>query len=588
MKPTNYTVFCLKVFGKILQKYKKISLEEKHLPLVKANIPLSYEEYYSTAIMNTILGFIFALIIGIILSVAFPINQPVILFILIPLMVALIVAGAYYIYPGQLEKRRGRNIDLFLPYAINFISSMAVVGISPAEIFETLSNVPVYGEVQIEAKKINKEIRVMGQDNITALKHAIEVSPSKKLKSFLQGIVGTIQSGSDLYTYLANVANKYMEEDLTDRKKDLDLLAVIAEVMVLTVIAFPILLVIILTVFGFFGGSMSVSLTILLLFSFIILPVIYSAFYMMIKSTSTEQLRKGKPLIKPTYKDFIKEYKPSLLIIGVSAIVVLLLYIIINIIFLSGFINLDLYTYWDFVFFAVLIIITPIGFYNYWKMKIKNEMHIRLSDFLTEVGDSLSTGMNIFDSIKAAEKGHYGKLSPEIKKMKSQLSWHVSMKNVLFDFANRMKSAIAQRIVIAIDKGLIMGGNTPKIFKAAAKEVDQVNQLEYQRRSTMSIYALVIIVCFFVFLGIVMMLNNTIFASFLELQSKQAAVAQSVIKLSPIDEGMLKYTLYTFTYVQSIGAGLLAGFMMDGKVSSGVRYGFMLAIITIVAFTFFI
>ncbi len=588
MRATNYTVFCLKVFGKLLSKYKKISLEEKQLPLVRANIPMSYEEFYSTALMNTVFGFVFALIFGLIFSIVFPINQPVILFVLIPLLVALIVAGFYYLYPSQIEKKRGKNIDLFLPYAINFISSMAVVGISPAEIFETLSNVAVYGEVQVEAKKINKEIRVMGQDNITALKHAIEISPSKKFKAFLQGIVGTIQSGSDLHGYLSNVATKYMEEDLTDRKKDLDLLAVIAEVMVLTVIAFPILLVIILTVFGFFGGEMSVSLTILLLFSFIFLPIIYIAFYMMIKSTSTEQLRKGKPLIKPTFKGLIKEYKPALLIVVVSAFIVLLVFLIINIAFLSGWINLDLYTYWDFVFIAVLILITPIGFYNFWKMKIKNEMHIRLSDFLTEVGDSLSTGMNIFESIKAAEKGHFGKLSPEIKKMKSQLSWNVSMKNVLFDFANRMKSAIAQRIVIAIDKGLIMGGNTPKIFKAAAKEVDQVNQLEYQRKSIMSIYALVIIVCFFVFLGIVMMLNNTIFASFLELQSKQAATAQSVIKLSRIDQSMLEYTLYTFTFVQSIGAGLLAGFMVDGKVSSGVRYGFILAVITIVAFKFFI
>ena len=52
MRATNYTVFCLKVFGKLLSKYKKISLEEKQLPLVRANIPMSYEEFYSTALMN--------------------------------------------------------------------------------------------------------------------------------------------------------------------------------------------------------------------------------------------------------------------------------------------------------------------------------------------------------------------------------------------------------------------------------------------------------------------------------------------------------------------------------------------------------
>jgi pilus assembly protein TadC len=218
-------------------------------------------------------------------------------------------------------------------------------------------------------------------------------------------------------------------------------------------------------------------------------------------------------------------------------------------------------------------------------MKRKRDMQYRFPDFLTEIGDSLSTGMNIFDAVKAAEKGNYGSLNPEIKQMKTQLSWNVSMKNVLFDFADRMKTAIASRIVITIDKGLLMGGNTPKIFKAAAREVDQVNQLETQRRTMMSIYALVIIVCFFVFLAIVLILNNTIYSAFYEIQAKQqAAVVRSAIQINVIDRVLLKYTLYSFVFIQSIGAGMLAGFMMDGKLSSGVRYSCLLGIITIFVF----
>ena len=94
------------------------------------------------------------------------------------------------------------------------------------------------------AKKINKEIALMGIDNITALKHAIGVSPSRKFKSFLQGIIGTIQAGSELHFFLEKIAKKYMDDDLIARKQDLDLLSIIAEVLVLSVIAFPIFLVI--------------------------------------------------------------------------------------------------------------------------------------------------------------------------------------------------------------------------------------------------------------------------------------------------------------------------------------------------------
>jgi len=581
MKSSKYSEISLKLFERLVSRFNKKTLEEKNLIFVKANIPMSHEEYYSTAITSTILGGAASIIFSYIFYMLFP---SLFILIMIPFTVISLIAGSCYYYPTYVVNNRGRNINLFLPYAINFISSMAVAGISPSEIFETLSNVSVYGEIQIEAKRITNEIKVMGMDNITALKHAIEISPSNKFRAFLQGIIGTIQSGSELHVFLSNVSSKYMEEDLTDRKKDLDLLVVIAEVLVLAVIAFPILLAIILTVMGFFGGNMEVSLGILLIFSFLILPSIYGMFYYLIKSTSIEEIRKVKHKMKSTLREKIINYKTPLYIFLFSLISVILAYFIIFILGKAGYLGLDLYLHWDFIFYALLILMAPIGFYNYLKMKEQKEMQQRLPEFLTEVGDSLATGMSIFDSIKKAQRGHYGKLDPEIKKIRNQISWNISIKNALFDFATRMKSAIAERIVNAINKGLIMGGNTDKIFKAASKEVDQVNQIEHQRKSIMSIYALVILVCFFVFMGIILILFGSFFAPFLEIQSDQLFRAGSAIRLSRIDPFMLEYTLFSFTFVQSIGAGILAGFMSDGRLSSGVRYSLILGIITIIVF----
>jgi len=582
MKPTNYTIFCLKVFGKFFSWYNKKPMEEKNLNFIKANIQMSYEEYYSTSLFNIILG----LFISIFFSFFFYMLFSAPLIMIIPLFVTLSLIGFYYYYPFYCIRARGKNIDLFLPYAINFISSMAIAGISPSNIFETLANVKVYGEIQIEAKKITKEIKFMGIDNITALKHAIDVSPSRKFKMFLQGIIGTIQSGSELHVYLGNIAAKYMEDDLVDRKNDLETLALIAEVLVLAVIAFPIFLVIILTVVGFFGGSMDASLGIILFFSFIVLPIIYASFYYLIKSTSIEQITKPQFTKTPTAKEYYKENKRPILILTISSIIVFGFFLLFQVLSITKVFNPDIYFYWSFAFIALLILIGPLGFYNYFKLKEKKEMQQRLPDFLIEVSDSLATGRNIFDSIKAAQKGHYGKLDPEIKKMKTQLSWNVSMKNVFYDFATRMKSAIVQRITMVIEKGIIMGGSTPKIFEAAAKEVDQINQIEYQRKSTMSIYALTMLICFFVFLGIVWILQSTIFKSFLDLQAAQA-VKIGTIHLSSVNQEMLKYTLFSFSYIESIGAGLLAGFMADGKLSSGVRYALILGIITIIVFRLF-
>jgi len=584
MKSTPYSHFCVRKFGKIISKYKKDQHVEKNIPLVKANISRLYNEYYATALMSVILGAIGSGIIAVMLHVAFSPSYTALLAMLMPPIVALCIGATYLYFPTYCINKRAADIDLFLPYAINFISSMAVAGISPAEIFQTLSTVSVYGELQIESKKIAKDIKVMGTDNISALKHAIDISPSRKFKSFLQGVIGTIQSGSDLHVYLSNITEKYMEGDIVERKKDLDVLAVIAEVLVISVIAFPIFLVVILTVMGFFGGSMETSLNILFLFSFLILPLVYALFYLLIKSTSIEKINKIQAEKHTTISQYYGKNKPSLFILFLSAAVVLLFGIAIGVSGYYGYLEVTEYVLLDFSFLAVLILIGPIGLYKSIEIKKKKEIQDRLPEFLVEIGDSLSTGMTVFEAIKVAEKGHYGTLTPEIKKMKAQLSWDTAMKDVFYDFATRMKSAIIQRIVIAIEKGLMMGGNTPKIFKAAAGEVDQVNQIENQRKTSMSIYALVIILCFFIFLAIILILNETIFTSFFELQSGQMERLEGIISISVVDPTMLQYSLFSFVFVQSIGAGVLAGFMMDGKLSSGIRYSCILGIISLFVF----
>ncbi len=584
MRKTKYVKFCEKLFGKFFLKNEQKELEEKNVILEKANIPLEHQEYYSLALVNVILFFNISLIASAVLYVLNPNYITMLLVAIIPLVITLVCIFLYLYLPTYKIKKRAENIDRFLPYAINFISSMAVAGVSPSEIFQTLSTIKVYGEIQIEAKRIAKEINVMGVDNVTAIKHAIELSPSKKFISFLQGIIGTIQSGSDLNNYLENVSDKFLEDDLIERKKHIELLGVVAEAFVISVIAFPIFLVIILSIMGFFGGSMDFSIFVLFVFSFLFLPLIYLAFYVLIRSTTSENISRYVALKKTEQLSFFEKYKTMLLVFGFSVLFSLIFVAVMYALVHQGIFQESLYLNLDIVFLVFLFLITPISFYMHLKHKEKKDMQERLPDFLIEVSDSLSSGMNALEAIKVAEKGRYGKLNDEIKKMKAQLSWNLSVREVFVNFSERVKSGIIQRIVVTINEGLIMGGNTAKLFKAAAKEVNQINSIEHQRKANMSIYMSVIILCFFVFLAIILILEQTIFTSFFELQAKQISQVGSVINISQVDPVLLKYALFSFVYVQAIGAGLLAGYMMDGKVASGVRYACVLAVISFFVF----
>jgi len=263
------------------------------------------------------------------------------------------------------------------------------------------------------------------------------------------------------------------------------------------------------------------------------------------------------------------------------------------ILFLIGFLELiginiiesDIIFGLDFIVFGLLSAIGPIGFYNHLKAKKKRNIEDQLPDFLREISSSTSSGMTVFDAIKSSSMGDHGRLTPELQKMASQLSWGISVKEALENFAKRINTDSVKRIVVTINKALEIGGNTSSVFEAAAKEIDQTKLIEQQRRTEMSLYSIVIFISFFVFLAVILIINNTIFKEFFELQSQMTGAKIANMQIAQnVDQSLLNNTFFVFVLVQSVGGGLLGGFMMDGKLSSGVRFGFILILVSFFIF----
>ena len=587
MKSTWFSQKSLYLLSKIRASFNDIDIMKNQL-MQKAGLKMTYNEYRATFLMSTII----TLLVGSIVFFA-----TVFLFHLFFSMLLLgitylflncgIVSVSYALYrflPDLKIKNRAQNIDRFLPYAVNYLNTMSSTGTAPAEMFQTLSKMSVYGEIQYEAKKINSEIEIMGVDNITALKHAINRSPSDKFKEFLQGLIGTIQSGTSLHSYLSQAVNQYMEDDLQTRKKNLETLGFLAEVFVMTVIAFPIFLVIILSVFSFIGSDVQSTVSVLYILSFLFLPLAYVGFYALIKLILFETVENVQFIsFNERIKNFFSlertDFKVFLLTIAFVGV-------FLGISFIGLYLNwfpLSLPFIFKVLFTTTLLCLGPYGMYSYFELKKKQEIQHFFPDFLTEMSNSLNAGLNVFNAINVSQQSNYGILTPEIKKMNVDLSWRMSLKDVLVHFAHRLKNGLIHRLIITINKGLYMGGNTASVFSAVSKELKQINMVRQQRSTDMSLYTIVIIMSFFVFLFIVFILNNTLFSYFFEMQTSSANTLPLFV--SSVDQTSLQYGLFSFVFVQSMGAGMLSGFMKEGEISAGIRYSFFLGLITIVAFT---
>jgi flagellar protein FlaJ len=291
-------------------------------------------------------------------------------------------------------------------------------------------------------------------------------------------------------------------------------------------------------------------------------------------------------LKKYNVKRFYGKDRNIKILLGISLTISIILFLLGILSFLGiNIFDSELISGMDFITFGLLSSIGPIGFYNHLKAKKKRDIENLLPDFLREISSSTSSGMTVFDAIKSAAKGDYRRLTPELQKMAAQLSWGISVKEALENFAKRINTPSVKRIVVTINKALEIGGNTSTVFEAAAKEIDQTKLVEQQRRTEMSLYSIVIFISFFVFLAVILIIDNTIFREFFRLQEEMAGHQIGTLEIArDIDWDLLRNTFFSFILVQSIGGGLLGGYMMDGKLSSGVRFGFVLVLVSFFVF----
>jgi flagellar protein FlaJ len=264
------------------------------LSLQKAHIDLRPDVYLSYSFLNILLGLgITTVVVGVlaVLSVSGAMAVPAVVFVFLlplPLLLGTTVYLLTFVAPDLRAAGRSRDIDARLPYALNYIATMASAGITPDKIFASLANQRIYGEVANEAAWISRDLRLLGKDTVSALTAAIDRSPSIKFQDLLQGAISAVTSGGDLKSYFLAKSEQFMYQNRQDQKKFLDSLGVLAESFVTVVVAAPLFLLVLLSVMSMFGSQGRAGLTLGYMIIFILLPLAQVGFAATIKFVTPE------------------------------------------------------------------------------------------------------------------------------------------------------------------------------------------------------------------------------------------------------------------------------------------------------------
>lgn len=222
------------------------------------------------------------------------------------------------------------------------------------------------------------------------------------------------------------------------------------------------------------------------------------------------------------------------------------------------------------------------------KQQEKEEMFLEFSKDLVE---NVKSGTPVSKGIMNLRKRNYGSLSPHIAKMANQLNMGITLNSALLTFAKESKSKVISRAVGLISEAERAGGSIESVLESVAKSVQQIDNLNKERKS--SVFNLIVqgYIIFVVFIIIMLVLEFKILPMVSEIGGIDAGGGGGQLGGfgggggGKIDPEKFSTPLFSMVLVQAFFAGLVIGKISEGSLKGGIKHSFILLAITMTVTT---
>ncbi len=260
--------------------------------LSRSSMKVNFKVYVSLAVTAAILlTFVTALIVPFLAFFVFSVRLfPAILFgVGMGLFALAFSILGFILYPVYRADKLRRELEDELPFTAGYMTVLASAGVSPENIFYSLSTLPVPLTASLQAKDVVRDVDLFGQDILSALAEISTHTPSEKFREMIEGFISTIHSGGSMEAFLRQKTKQFMRLRRIGLRRFSDTLSMLSEFYVAIFITGPLLLVIMLAVMAMLGGSSFGILSpdlMLSLLTYVALPLGSVAFLIVLDSIS--------------------------------------------------------------------------------------------------------------------------------------------------------------------------------------------------------------------------------------------------------------------------------------------------------------
>jgi archaeal flagellar protein FlaJ len=217
-------------------------------------------------------------------------------------------------------------------------------------------------------------------------------------------------------------------------------------------------------------------------------------------------------------------------------------------------------------------------FHNRWKNKIEKA----LPEFLRDLATASKTGIPLQVALEHASKRNYGPLTLELKNLVAHMSWGMNFNEAMMEFSNRIDIPLVRKATVLIIEAGRHGGDLSNIFESTANYADNVNAWTLKRKMQTMPYVAIFYFSVFIFLFIIIIISNMMFAPMSEMASNGISFIKPVLTTEQSQRVFLHTAL-----LESVFGGLIAGKINEDTFTNGLKHVMVLCIVSGVAFYLF-
>jgi flagellar protein FlaJ len=241
----------------------------------------------------------------------------------------------------------------------------------------------------------------------------------------------------------------------------------------------------------------------------------------------------------------------------------------------------------DLVFLGMMIALFPPAAVNVLDARWRSAIDKKLPEFLIGLSEASSTGITLTRAIELAAKRKIEPLSSELQRVVTLISWGRTLEDALREFADRIETRLARRTAILVSEISRSGGDIQEVLETVSKYINELHNVETERKSLIRPYIAIVYIAFFIFVFIDILLIRTFFG---ELKSIQSLLAEGggLFLGGAMELPQIEMVLSQLSILEGLFGGLVAGKMGEGSIGSGLKHSMILMASGFVAFFFLV